>query len=54
MSKKTYQTPKVERVQLKITNAILAVCHSSPTMTPAGGLPGSCSVGASACFSPAL
>jgi len=30
-TKKLYKAPKVNKVQLSINNAILSVCHTSPT-----------------------
>lgn len=35
MNKKPYEAPKVKKVKLEVKNAILATCHSSPSMTPA-------------------
>lgn len=51
MNKKTYAAPVVTKVELKIQNAILAVCHSSATtMDPrTGSAP--CSVAIN-CFNP--
>ncbi len=34
MDKKVYKAPQVKKVKLVIKNAILAVCHTSPTYTP--------------------
>jgi hypothetical protein len=55
MKKKNYQAPKVERVQLKVSNAILADCHSSPNMQPAnaGGIPGPCLM-STGCYTPPI
>ena len=42
MSKIEYRAPEVRKVKLQVKNAILAVCHTSPTQTPRGpgSLPG--------------
>lgn len=34
MNKKSYQAPTITKVRLEVKNAILAVCHSSPNITP--------------------
>lgn len=34
MNKKPYRRPLVKRVRLVVKNAVLAVCHSSPNLTP--------------------
>lgn len=34
MNKKSYQAPTITKVRLEVKNAILAVCHSSPNVTP--------------------
>lgn len=34
MNKKTYEAPKVRKVRLEVRNAVLAICHSSPNLTP--------------------
>ena len=34
MNKKPYEAPTVKTIRLEVRNAILAVCHSSPNMTP--------------------
>ena len=34
MNKKPYEAPVVIKVRLEIKNAVLAVCHSSPNLTP--------------------
>lgn len=36
MKKKPYEAPAVKRVRLVVNNSILAVCHSSPNLTPKG------------------
>jgi len=46
--KKLYSKPEVKRVKLKINNAILATCHSSPNVTPIEG--GGCAI--SGCWTP--
>lgn len=33
-TKKNYEAPKVQKVQLVIKNAVLGVCHASPNLTP--------------------
>lgn len=37
MKKKAYSAPQVVKVNLAVKNAILAVCHTSPTATPRVG-----------------
>lgn len=34
VTKKKYEAPKVQKVQLVIENAVLGVCHASPNLTP--------------------
>lgn len=34
VTKKNYEAPKVQKVQLVIKNAVLGVCHASPNLTP--------------------
>ena len=52
MSKKPYAAPQLKQVRLEIKNAILAVCHQSPTvMDPQIG-PTPCSP-ATGCYNPA-
>ncbi len=44
MNKKPYEAPIVKKVRLEVRNAVLAVCHSSPNLSP--------KVGAIACHVP--
>lgn len=37
MNKKPYQAPAIKKVRLEIKNAVLAVCHNSPNLTPRAG-----------------
>lgn len=37
MNKKPYRAPAVTAVRLEVKSAILAVCHSSPNLTPRDG-----------------
>ena len=47
--KRTYEAPKLTKVRLVVANAVLAVCHSSPTMTPWAAPAYNCKL-ATACF----
>ena len=40
LNKKPYEAPTLRKVRLEIKSAVLAVCHSSPTLTPRGPAPG--------------
>lgn len=52
MIKKPYETPQITKVKLVIKNSILAVCHSSPNMTPGPPeAPTPCTI-TSGCFNP--
>jgi len=37
MDKKKYESPKLTKVRMVVTESVLAICHSSPTQTPATG-----------------
>ena len=49
--KKKYEAPAVKKVQLAISNAILAECHSSPNITPLTGTT-TCITMPTGCFTP--
>ena len=51
MDKKQYQKPVVTRVELKIKNALLATCHSSPTTFDPRQGPVTCSASVG-CYNP--
>jgi len=50
MNKKRYEAPAVKRVRLVIKNSVLAVCHSSPNLTPRSQ-GASCNISV-ACYNP--
>ena len=52
MNKKRYEAPAVKRVRLVVTNSILAVCHSSPNLTPRSQQGGASCAIAIACYNP--
>ena len=49
MNKKPYEAPVVKKVRLEIKNAVLAVCHSSPNLTPKQAPINNCAL-ESACY----
>lgn len=34
MNKKLYESPKLTKVKMVMTESVLSVCHASPTTTP--------------------
>ena len=53
ITKKTYEAPEVRRVNLVVKNAVLAVCHTSPTLQPKNvPVPGPCAI-ITGCYTPA-
>jgi hypothetical protein len=35
MDKKMYESPKLTKVRMVVTESVLSICHSSPLTTPA-------------------
>ena len=50
MKKKTYEAPVVKKVHLVLKNAVLAVCHTSPILTPRNDFPPSPCIQNAGCF----